>query len=175
MSACSCSFGCEILGGRISGPHIARATGHDCAVCDAEVKPGEACIDTAGIFADDPSGWFSRYHVLCFHLVLRFKIEVCDYEETWFPGHGDLSEMAQHAVAHGDEPFWRDWLLIYEMAWPHLPAIADEQPAETCEDCIRFTLCQRRQGITRFTLAPTAPCPRGFSFEPLHGKEDDHE
>ena len=51
MSACSCDYG-ECLGMRIGGPFTARKKGHNCEVCGVLVKPGETCVDVAGLDGD---------------------------------------------------------------------------------------------------------------------------
>jgi hypothetical protein len=122
MSACSCSF-TEAIGIRVSGPHIARKRGHFCSLCGAAVEPGRRCVDAAWLDCEGGGG-FVRYHVLCWHLEQRFKARVCGYQEgevVGTAGPSYLEEMAGHAVSEGHDPFWRDWLLIYEMAWDNFP------------------------------------------------------
>jgi len=39
----------------------------------------------------------------------------CDFMAWPF----DLEEAAKHAMAHGEDQFWRDWLLLYEQTWKY--------------------------------------------------------
>ena len=109
MSVCVCGVS-EVLGCRVSGPHVARKAGRDCPNCTLPVEPGELCIDHAGLYADDYAGFFGRFHVLCFRLMERFADRMCDGDWTW---PFDIHEASTHAAANGDDPFWRDWLLLY--------------------------------------------------------------
>jgi hypothetical protein len=38
----------------------------------------------------------------------------------------NLDEAAEHAMANGDDPFWRDWLLLYEQTWAWRPESHEE-------------------------------------------------
>ncbi len=173
--SCSCSYGSECIGIRISGPHIARKPGFTCDTCGNLVEPGQRCVDAAGLYADDYGGFFGRQHDMCWHLTQRFKMEVCGYSEGESTGGGDLYEMAEHAMAHSDEPYWADWLLIYEMAWDYLSPLGEAKEHDTCENCTKFAFCQRKVGVTRFTdpwSEKGAPCPDGkWSFEKVQGKD----
>ena len=166
MSACSCDYG-ECLGMRIGGPFTARKKGHNCEVCGVLVKPGETCVDVAGLDGEG-GGWFARFHVLCYQLLQRFKVKQCSFHWGEYAGAIDLEECAEHALAQGDDPFWKDWLLIYEMAWDYLPAMRAPVPVRTCEDYICFARCQHmgKEGkprITRFS----DPC---WDFVQLRGR-----
>ena len=114
MSVCFCDIETEQLGARLSGPHIAHKAGRRCPNCGEPVCPGELCMDHAGIHGDCLSGFFGRFHVLCFQLMERFAWELCGDEYSWHWPF-DIHEASGHAMAHGDEPFWKDWLLIYGM------------------------------------------------------------
>ena len=122
MSACSCGWA-EILGGRHSKPQIARKSGFYCGTCGAEVKPGQLCVDTAYLYADG-GGNFLREHAICHRLAQKFKAKLCADgwagEGDWFGGLGGnygLQEAAKHAVAEGHDPYWREWLELYEQSW----------------------------------------------------------
>jgi hypothetical protein len=115
MSACSCSFDFECIGSMVRGPHIARMAGKLCDNCGVEVRSGQRCVDSFGLYGDG-GGWNIRFHAECFELMTRFVGKVCGYPEEWTSPF-DLEEASQHAMAHGDDPFWRDWLLLYEQTW----------------------------------------------------------
>ena len=128
MSVCSCGWGEEILGGRMSKPQVARKPGIYCATCGAIVNPGELCVDSAWLDRDGGGG-FVREHAVCHELSQLFRNAVCG-EDEWFGGLGGmwaLEEAASHAVANGDEPFWRGWLHLYEQTWAWLPMPEDQQ------------------------------------------------
>jgi len=117
MSSCSCGWGNEVLGARVSGPHVARKPGFECGCCGLVVLPGELCVDTAGLYADDYAGFFSRQHADCHELVQRYKMDVCGFQRGEWLGTEDLSDMEVDALARSDEPFWRDWLIIANDVW----------------------------------------------------------
>ena len=83
--------------------------------------PGQRCVDHAGLSLDRGSvrgtaGFFGRFHAECFDLMVRFSERMgCDGWSWPF----DLEEASRHAMAHSDEPFWRDWLLLYERTWQY--------------------------------------------------------
>ena len=123
MSVCSCSYGGrEVLGSRVSKEQTARKPGFTCPNCGEPVVPGQKCIDSAGLYGDDDGGFFGRFHPECWRLMILFSDEMCGGDYGW---PFDLTEAAAHAVAHGDEPFWRDWLLLYEQTWRYGPEPPD--------------------------------------------------
>jgi len=71
----------------------------------------------AGLYDDDCGGFFARFHPECFELMERFADKVCD--GCWcFPF--DLDEASAYAMTRGDEPFWRDWLFLFEKTWERM-------------------------------------------------------
>lgn len=110
--ACSCGWG-ESIGDRLSPVQTARKPGFTCPLCDRLVMPGQRCRDWAGLDADG-GGWFRRFHAECFELMERYADRVCDGE--WCLPF-DLDVASEHAFAHSDEPFWREWLFLYETTW----------------------------------------------------------
>uniref|UniRef100_A0A6H1ZE34 Uncharacterized protein n=1 Tax=viral metagenome TaxID=1070528 RepID=A0A6H1ZE34_9ZZZZ len=163
MSACSCGIE-TIIGGRISPVQTARKPGFECATCGVLVEPGQKCVDIAYLY--DDTGGFFRLHAVCFELTRRFKEKVCGFEE-WFGGM-PLDEAVEHAVSQGHDPFWRDWLILYEQTWEWLPPLSEKpERGLTCEDCIRFAICQRERGVSRFSSPwwPKRSCPPGVFFE----------
>jgi hypothetical protein len=114
---CLCDLsGHEVLGARVSGPHIARKAGRVCPNCRRPVEPGTLCIDNAGLYGDDDGGFFGRFHVPCFRLMEMHAERLCGGQWCW---PFDLEEASVYAMAHGDDPFWRDWLFLYETIWEY--------------------------------------------------------
>lgn len=95
-----------------------------CPNCDVVVRVGQRCIDHAGLDCEG-GGWFVRFHEGCFLLMELFAEKVC-YGEWCYPF--DVEEAAEHAAANGDDPYWRDWLLIYEKTWAWTPEPSDPLP-----------------------------------------------
>ena len=115
MSACSCSYSEEFIATE-RGPHVARKPGVACCYCGKTVDVGEKCLDYFYFFADSPgSGGHCRAHELCHRLRVHFADRVCGGIYTY--SMWDFDEASQHAVAHGDDPYWRKWLLMYEEMW----------------------------------------------------------
>ena len=116
MSAtvCDCYYEPDdIQAFNLAGPHVARKAGFHCAVCSREVRLGQRCYDIRWIYCDG-TGLFKRAHVACYELMQRFGDRICG--GAWRLPF-DLDAASQHAVAKGDESFWRDWLLLYERVW----------------------------------------------------------
>ena len=113
MSACSCGYIDDVVGSMTRGPHIARMAGKKCENCGQEVFPGQRCVDSFGV-RDDNTGWNIRFHAECFELMERFAEKMCGGD--WCAPF-DLEDASGHALAHADDPFWRDWLLLYEQTW----------------------------------------------------------
>ena len=117
MSLCSCSWDGNALGTKVWKGRTARTMpkrGNGCPNCGHPVEIGQPCTDVAGLHADDHAGFFARFHPECFELMERFADEVCSGD--WcFPF--DLEEASAYAMARGDEPFWREWLFLYEKTW----------------------------------------------------------
>lgn len=126
MSACSCYCDCDSVGSMLRGPHVARrevrsrdGKPYICPICKCMVESGQRCYDFAGL-DDVGGGWFHRMHEVCYDLMIDFKREVCGHGQGADPNWSvpwPLHEGAQHAVAHGHEPYWRNWLLKYEQTW----------------------------------------------------------
>jgi hypothetical protein len=126
-SVCACDWDCgETLGACIlgGGPRTARKAGHTCCNCGGEVKPGQRCVDFAGLNGDDCGGWFHRMHEECYDLMRLFAQERCGDPDNWAVPFS-LTEAAEHAVAEGDDPFWRRWLDGYERTWTFSPEPPD--------------------------------------------------
>ena len=107
------------------GPHVARRatssrTGkpYVCPNCKNVVEPGQRCVDHAGLYADDDRGFFGRFHAECFELMERWAKKMCGGDWCW---PFDIHAASEHAMAHADEEFWRDWLLLYEQTWAFGP------------------------------------------------------
>ena len=126
MSVCDCGwYGDEITGACIlgGGPRTCRTAGKICPNCQTEVKVGQRCIDHAGIWED--TGWCSKYHAECFELMELFADKFCGGDWT---SPFDLVEAAGHAVSQGDNPFWREWLYLYEKTWEWTEEPPDPEP-----------------------------------------------
>jgi hypothetical protein len=50
--------------------------------------------------------------------MVLFAKRFCGGEWSW---PFDIHEAAKHAVAHGDDAYWRDWLFLYEQTWRYQP------------------------------------------------------
>ena len=122
MSACQCNYGgSSFLGWCVMRNRTARSipkSGNICPNCDKPVEIGQRCIDVAGLYADDHSGTFDRFHESCYLLMERYADALCDGQ--WFYPF-DLDEAADHAVAHSHDPYWREWLELYETTWAWTP------------------------------------------------------
>lgn len=120
MSVCECSCDYDEEGmGHERGPHICR-TPANCCYCEKSVEIGSRCYDMSWFFAGDPGrGGHAKAHETCRNLREQFADKVCDGCYAW--SKWDFDEASQYAVAHGDEPFWRDWLLLYETTWTQTP------------------------------------------------------
>ena len=115
-SVCECPWGHDYVGTCVMGPRTARTipkSGNICPNCKHPVPVGARCVDYAGI-RDDGSGFFHRFHFQCFRLMESFAEQLCGGEWAY---PFDLEEAAEHAMAHGHEPQWKDWLLLYEQTW----------------------------------------------------------
>ena len=131
MSVCECGwYGDEALGSCVlgGGPRTCRTPGKACPNCECEVKVGQKCIDHAGIWED--TGWCMKYHAECFELMTLFADKWCGGDWT---SPFDIVEAADHAVSQGDDPFWKEWLFLYEKTWawtPEPPDPPDVRPLE---------------------------------------------
>ena len=119
MSVCSCDYGRYVLGACIMRNRTARTIpkrGNVCPNCKNPVEIGQPCIDHAGLYADDDGGFFGRFHPECWELMEQWADKMCGGSWSW---PLDLDEAAEHALAHSDEPFWKEWLLLYEETWKY--------------------------------------------------------
>lgn len=120
MSVCGCWSGDWPLGACVMRSRTARAIpkrGNRCPNCGCAVEIGQRCIDYSGLDGDG-NGFFDRFHEQCFLLMEMFGEKVC--RGGWhYPF--DLDEAAEHAAAEGHDPYWRDWLLLYEQTWAWRP------------------------------------------------------
>ncbi len=127
MSVCYCGWDSECLGDCVMRPRVARSipkSGNICPNCKTPVEIGMECVDHAGLDCDG-GGFFNRFHRICFGLMESFGDVVCG--GGWrYPF--DLVEAAEHALAHGNEPFWREWLMQYEKTWAWTPEPPDPKP-----------------------------------------------
>jgi hypothetical protein len=118
-SVCSCSCGLDDgpLGSCVMRNRTARTipkSGNKCPNCGHPVEIGQRCIDYSGLYPDDYGGFFNRFHEECFELMELFAERLCGGE--WcYPF--DIEEAAEHAFANSDDPYWREWLEIYERTW----------------------------------------------------------
>ena len=124
MSVCACGWDCYTLGSCIlgGGPRVAKKAGHVCCNCGGPVEPGQRCVDFAGLYGDDYGEFFYRMHEECYRLMKLFAERFCGGE--WAVPF-NLTEAAAHAVSEGDDPFWRNWLLLYEKTWGFSPEPPD--------------------------------------------------
>lgn len=124
MSACSCYYGDGPIGACVMRNRTARTDLGDraeCPNCGYKVEVGQRCIDYAGI-DEDGRGFFNRFHEACFLLMENFAEKVC--HGSWrYPF--DADEAAEHAFANADEPYWREWLELYETTWSWTQEPAD--------------------------------------------------
>ena len=124
MSVCYCGWDSEVIGDCVMRPRVARSIpkrGNICPNCKAPVEIGMECVDHAGLDTEG-GGFFNRFHKICFGLMESFGDEYCG--GGWsYPF--DLIEGAEHALAHSDEPFWREWLMQYEKTWAWTPEPGD--------------------------------------------------
>lgn len=127
MSVCYCGWDSECIGDCVMRERIARSIpkrGNICLNCKTPVEIGQECVDHAGLDCDG-GRFFNRFHRQCFDLMELFGDRVC--AGGWhYPF--DLVEGAEHALAHGDEPFWREWLMQYEKTWAWTPEPPDPEP-----------------------------------------------
>lgn len=139
-SVCDCPWDSDCIGNCVMRDRVARTipkSGNVCPNCKCPVEVGQECIDNAGLDCDG-GGFFHRFHRQCFGLMESFGDAVCD--GGWhYPF--DLVEASGHAAAHGDEEFWRAWLLVYEETWAWTPEPPDPEPPT-------FTLPMTVHGIT---------------------------
>lgn len=121
---CGCSWDGDSIGVKVWKGRTARTMpkrGNICPNCKCPVEIGHPCTDVAGLRAESYSGFFNRFHAECFELMERFADQMCGGD--WcYPF--DLEVASMRAMAHGDEPFWRDWLLLYETTWERTARLA---------------------------------------------------
>lgn len=134
MSMCSCAFDGEpTIAYCEKGPYVARKA-RVCAFCHGRVVPGDLCVDGRWLGYDWGGG--ARAHEICFVLAAEWYRKRCGMDGPWWAWF-DFDEASQHAVAHGDDPFWRSWLQLLEQAWTIQPEYTEEQRERKTEhrDC----------------------------------------
>lgn len=130
MSVCSCPWETDDCLCSIRGPHVARSMPKKpeaaiCPNCGGKVEIGQLCVDARFIWPELQSGSFARLHAECFDLMERFAERHC--AGSWTLPF-ELDEAAEHALANGDDPYWRKWLEIYEQTWEFSPEPPDPRP-----------------------------------------------
>ena len=111
-NVCDCPYDEGCLNTQ-KGPHICRKE-EDCCFCGKLVKAGTKCYDMFWFIPGDHGG-HDKAHEVCLRLREMFADRVCGGGYVY--GRWDFDEASKHAIAHGDDPFWRGWLELYETTW----------------------------------------------------------